>query len=80
MTTKLDRIYDQTPEYIKVMVSKSFDVTEHIFDILDARGRSLKDLADALGMKESEISGWMKGTHNFTLETLASIELAFGVL
>lgn len=27
-----------------------------------------------LGKKESEISKWMRGTHNFTIETILSIE------
>lgn len=31
-----------------------------------------------LGKKEAEISKWMRGTHNFTIETLSSIENALG--
>ena len=31
-----------------------------------------------LGKKESEISKWMRGTHNFTIETLAAIEDSLG--
>ena len=29
-----------------------------------------------LGKKEAEISKWMRGTHNFTIDTLVSIEQA----
>ena len=29
-----------------------------------------------LGKKEAEISKWMRGTHNFTIDTLVSIENA----
>ena len=32
-----------------------------------------------LGKKESEISKWMRGTHNFTIDTVSSIENALGV-
>jgi transcriptional regulator with XRE-family HTH domain len=35
-----------------------------------------KDLALLLGKKEAEISKWMRGTHNFTIDTLVSIEKA----
>ncbi len=35
-----------------------------------------KDLALLLGKKEAEISKWMRGTHNFTIDTLVSIEEA----
>jgi transcriptional regulator with XRE-family HTH domain len=38
-----------------------------------------KDLADLLGKKESEISKWMTGTHNFTIRSIAKIERALNV-
>ena len=38
-----------------------------------------KDLADLLGKKESEISKWMTGTHNFTIRSIAKIESALDV-
>ncbi len=38
-----------------------------------------KDLANLLGKKESEISRWMTGTHNFTLRSIAKIEKALNV-
>ena len=31
-----------------------------------------------LGKKEYEISKWMRGTHNFTIETVSSIENVLG--
>lgn len=78
MTTKLDLIYERVPEHTKLMVSKSFDISERILDILEEKGWTQKDLAEKLSKKESEISKWMKGTHNFTLETIAKIEIALG--
>ncbi len=32
-----------------------------------------------LGKNESEISKWMRGTHNFTIDTISSIEEALGM-
>lgn len=78
MKNVLDRIRERTPEYKKRQSSKSFDLTEAILDILEEKGMSQKDLADRLGKSESEISKWMKGVHNFTLETISKIEEALG--
>jgi transcriptional regulator with XRE-family HTH domain len=78
MATKLDLIYEKVPTHTKLMVSKSFDISGRILDILEEKGWTQKDLAEKLSKKESEISKWMKGTHNFTLETIAKIEIALG--
>lgn len=56
----------------------SFQIVNRIHDILVSKGFKQKDLADKLGKKESEISRWMRGTHNFTIETISSIETALG--
>lgn len=56
----------------------SFQIVNRIHEILVAKGFRQKDLADKLGKKESEISRWMRGTHNFTIETISAIELALG--
>ena len=52
-------------------VALSFD---RIHDILEEKGLKQKDLALRLGKSEAEISKWMRGTHNFTIDTLVSIE------
>ncbi len=55
-------------------MDKSFAIVEQIDLILTRQGKTQKDLADLLGKRESEISKWMRGTHNFTQKTLAKIE------
>ncbi len=61
---------------IRNRVNLSFLIVDRIHNILQERGLKQKDLADMLGKKESEISKWMRGTHNFTIDTVASIEKA----
>ena len=51
---------------------------DRIHAILEERGLKQKDLANMLGKKESEISKWMRGTHNFTIDTISSIEKVLG--
>ncbi len=60
------------------MVDYSFQIADRIHEVLESKGMKQKDLAARLGKKEPEISKWLRGTHNFTIETLASIENALG--
>lgn len=57
-------------------VALSFRIVDRIHEILQAKGMKQKDLALKLGKSEAEISKWMRGTHNFTIDTLVSIEEA----
>lgn len=59
-------------------VDFSFLIVDRIHEILERKGLRQKDLAMRLGKKEPEISKWMRGTHNFTIDTLISIEDALG--
>ena len=63
---------------IRRMVDLSFKIVDRIHEILKEKGLKQKDLALRLGKKESEISRWMRGTHNFTIDTLIAIEDALG--
>ena len=60
-------------------VDLSFLIVDRIHGILEAKGLKQKDLANMLGKNESEISKWMRGTHNFTIETITSIENVLGM-
>ena len=56
----------------------SFGIAERISEILKSKGLTQKDFARLLGKRESEISKWMTGRHNFTTQTIARIETALG--
>lgn len=66
-----------SPE-VRRRVDLSFLIVDRIHNILEEKGLKQKDLANMLGKKESEISKWMRGTHNFTIDTISSIENALG--
>lgn len=59
-------------------VSLSFKIVDRIHAILEEKGMTQKDLAHSLGKSEAEISKWMRGLHNFTLDTICKIETALG--
>lgn len=72
-----ERRRNVSPE-IRQSVELSFQIVDRIHEILTMKGLKQKDLATLLGKKEAEVSKWMRGTHNFTIETLVSIEQALG--
>lgn len=66
-----------SPE-VRRRIDLTFLIVDRIHSILEKKGLIQKDLASMLGKKESEISKWMRGTHNFTIDTITSIENALG--
>ena len=56
----------------------SFAISERLNSILKKKGITQHDLAQRLGKRDSEISKWLTGRHNFTTGTIANIENAIG--
>jgi len=66
-----------TPE-MKNQMELSVSIANRIYEILEEKGMSQKDLALALGKTETEVSRWLSGTHNLTIATIAKISVALG--
>lgn len=66
------------PEDQKNEFELSFGIAERICEILKLKGMTQKDFARMLGKRESEISKWLTGRHNFTTQTIARIETVLG--
>lgn len=56
----------------------SFELAERISEVLKEKGLSQKDFAKLLNKRESEISKWLTGRHNFTTKTISLIETTLG--
>ena len=56
----------------------NFDISERIYQIIQEKGMTKRDLARLTGKKESEVSRWFMFGHNFTCKTIAMIQLALG--
>lgn len=54
------------------------NIAERIDDIMHEKHLSQRDLAKLLGKRESEVSRWLTGRHNFTMKTIASISVILG--
>ena len=63
----------------EIFVKHYLDITTCILDLMEERGMTQKDFADALNKNASEINRWLKSDHNLTLKTLSKIEALFGV-
>lgn len=74
----LDKIRKIRNRYIDIFIDNSFDFSDRIQFLMESNNMDQRDLAEKLNKKESEISKWMSGSHNFTLKTLAKIEDVLG--
>ena len=82
MHMRTNRIMDEirstiTPE-MKLQMEMSVAIANRIYEILEAKGMTQKELAQKLGKTETEVSRWLSGTHNLTLSTICKISSALG--
>lgn len=79
---KTNKILDEIRGHISPDVKKQLEISvslaNRVYDILEAKGMSQKDLAKLLGKTETEVSRWLSGTHNMTIATIAKISVALG--
>ena len=66
------------PAEQKAEFELSYGIAERISEILKSKGLTQKEFAGQLNKRESEISKWLTGRHNFTMQTIAKIETALG--
>lgn len=81
MKTAKDRyrlMVAQVPPEIKAEVNLSFDISNRIEQLMQEKGLSKKQFAEALGKRPCEVTKWLSGQHNFTVATLAMISAFFG--
>ena len=65
------------PEMI-IQTELSVSIANRIYECLEQRNMTQKDLARMMGKTETEVSRWLSGTHNFTIATIAKITTVLG--
>lgn len=75
---ELNEILQNIPVKIEREINLSLGIVYRINEILKRKGWNKSDFAVAMGKKNSEISKWMSGEHNFTITTIAKIESVLG--
>jgi transcriptional regulator with XRE-family HTH domain len=86
---KLDKIVSKEPskwhehfqyyEDNEKWLRRSGCVALAILTTLDNQGLSQKALADRMGISPQQVNKWVKGSENFTFETIAKIEEALNI-
>lgn len=74
----LNEMLAAIPPESKRQYDYSFAISDRIDEILKMRNLSKREFARMVGKRPSEISRWLAGTHNFTLATIAKIEITLG--
>ena len=74
----LQRLNTKSIETYKATESR-MKLAAKIEDALKTNGLSKKQFAGILGKHPSEITKWLSGTHNFTVDTLIDISKVLGV-
>ena len=72
----MDEIRSSISPEMKLQMEMSVAIANRIYEILETRGMTQKDLAKKLGKTETEVSRWLSGTHNLTLATICKISAA----
>ena len=70
----LDNLLAEITPKQQARIDRKMRIACIIDDAMKAKGLGKKQFADKVGRKPSEITKWLSGTHNFTIETLADIE------
>lgn len=68
---------EPVPEEIDRYLDYSMTITRMITEKLRSESITLKEFATALGKKESKVSEWLNGRHNFTLRLLSEISAKY---
>lgn len=66
---------EPVPEEIGRYLDYSMTITRRIIEKLRSESITLKKFAKALGKKESQVSEWLIGRHNFSLRLLSEISV-----
>lgn len=74
----LEEMLGPIPEHIEREVDLSFQISDRIYELMQERGLSKRQFAEALGKRPCEVTKWLSGQHNFTISTLAMISAFFG--
>ena len=72
----MDEIRSTISPEMKLQMEMSVAIANRIYEILEAKGMTQKELARLLGKTETEVSRWLSGTHNLTLSTICKISAA----
>ncbi len=76
MASKIfEKVINEIPLEKESFIRLSVDVAKRVDELMQARGMNQTELAVAMGKSPSEISKWLSGMHNFTIKSIAKLEV-----
>lgn len=75
----LKNLFEEMKEIEKVQIETKFNLANALENLLKNKGISKSEFAAKMGKSPSEISKWLSGKHNFTIDTLLEIGHALKV-
>jgi transcriptional regulator with XRE-family HTH domain len=70
----LERVLAKTTAKEQRRTNEKMLLAAKIADAIESKGWSRAEFAEYLGKHPSEISKWLSGTHNFTIDTILDIQ------
>ena len=77
-TKSLEEMLGPIPDSLQKETELSFQISDRIYELMQERGLSKKQFAEALGKRPCEVTKWLSGQHNFTIATLGALSAFFG--
>lgn len=72
-SVEVREVLDRIPAADRKKISNKMYLAARLDDLLVAKGWNKSTFAEKMGKRPSEISKWLSGTHNFTMDTLTDI-------
>ena len=72
----LEFFTSKSPVEVDKFVSKNIEITQKVFELLETKGWTTKDLSSRIRKSETEINKWLTGLHNFSLKNIIQLEIA----
>lgn len=74
----ISRLRERVKPENKIFVEKNLQISRQISHLLFQKGWSQKAFAQKLDKKDSEVSKWLTGLHNLTLQSISKMEAVLG--
>jgi transcriptional regulator with XRE-family HTH domain len=71
----LGELLDEVTPAEQLKTNTKMTLAARLGDLISAKGWGKSEFADKINKNPSEITKWLSGTHNFTIDTLAEIAM-----
>jgi transcriptional regulator with XRE-family HTH domain len=75
----VNQLLAETSDVEKAQINNRMSLAARLDDLISAKRWSKSEFAAKVGKSPSEITKWLSGTQNFTIDTLTEISLAFNL-